>query len=133
MPTMEKNSATVTLDQARFIDNKAASGEYASNSKVIRNGLRALAARDRAVDTWPNEQIVPEYDRVMASDATLSSTSDIRTHLDSQVSAAAKGSPVCSTGALTQSKIAVFCSVCYRCKHVTAYCRSLARTFVGAA
>ena len=85
MPTMEKKSVTVTLDQAQFIDSKVASGEYASDSEVIRDGLRALAARDRAVDTWLREQIVPEYDRVMAGDATLSSPSDVRVRLGLRV------------------------------------------------
>ena len=85
MPTMEKKSVTVTLDQAQFIDSKVASGEYASDSEVIRDGLRALAARDRAVDTWLREQIVPEYDRVMAGGVALSSASDVRAHLGLQV------------------------------------------------
>ncbi|BBI92362.1 type II toxin-antitoxin system ParD family antitoxin [Serratia symbiotica] len=39
-----------------------ASGEYASESEVIREGIRALAARDRAVESWLREQVVPAYE-----------------------------------------------------------------------
>ena len=31
---------------------KLASGEYATESEVIRDGLRALLARDQAVEAW---------------------------------------------------------------------------------
>lgn len=39
---------------------KVASGEYATESEVIREGLRSLIARDRSIETWLREQIVPE-------------------------------------------------------------------------
>ena len=37
---------------AKTIRAKVASGEYASESEVIRDGLRALMARDRAMESW---------------------------------------------------------------------------------
>jgi len=37
------------------IKAKAAAGEYATESEVIRDGLRTLLARDRAMETWLRE------------------------------------------------------------------------------
>ena len=37
------------------------SAEYATESEVIRDGLRVLMARDRAVERWLREQVVPAY------------------------------------------------------------------------
>lgn len=34
-------------------------GEYATESEVIRDGLRTLMARDQAMETWLREQVVP--------------------------------------------------------------------------
>jgi len=59
----------VTLDQARFIDAKVESGDYASESEVIRDGLRALAERDRAVDRWLRETIGPRFDAAQSGGA----------------------------------------------------------------
>jgi len=38
---------------------KVRAGEYASESEVIHDGLRALLARDRAVESWLREQVGP--------------------------------------------------------------------------
>ena len=38
--------------------------DYASESEVIREGLRALAARDRALEAWLRDTVAPAYDRV---------------------------------------------------------------------
>ncbi|WP_199175788.1 ribbon-helix-helix domain-containing protein [Telmatospirillum siberiense] len=39
-----------------------AAGEYATESEVIRDGLRVLLARDRAVESWLKDQVGPAYD-----------------------------------------------------------------------
>jgi len=52
-------SITLPNAMADAVKAKVASGEYATESDVIREGLRALIARDRAVDTWLRDQVVP--------------------------------------------------------------------------
>jgi putative addiction module CopG family antidote len=37
---------------AELVKSKVASGDYANESEVIRNGLRVLMARDRAMENW---------------------------------------------------------------------------------
>jgi len=58
---------TVTLppEMAAMVKAKVASGEYASDSEVIRDGLRTLQARDAALEKWLREEVVQsckEYD-----------------------------------------------------------------------
>ena len=49
MRTTQQLSITLPNDMANAIRAKVALGEYASESEVIRDGMRALLARDRAV------------------------------------------------------------------------------------
>jgi len=43
---------TLPKDMADVVKAKVSAGEYASTSEVIHDGLRALMARDRALDAW---------------------------------------------------------------------------------
>jgi UDP-N-acetylglucosamine 2-epimerase len=47
--TTQQLSITLPNDMAEAVKNKVQVGEYATESEVIRDGLRALLARDRAV------------------------------------------------------------------------------------
>lgn len=55
-------SITLPLDMAEMVKAKVASGEYASESEVIRDGLKTLAARDAAVDRWLWDEVAQAYD-----------------------------------------------------------------------
>ena len=45
---------------------KVAAGEYATESEVIRDGLRALMARDRAVEDWLRGDLAAACDALKA-------------------------------------------------------------------
>ena len=62
MRTTQQMSITLTKELAEAVKRKVASGEYATESEVIRDGLRTLVARDRAMETWLREKVVPAYD-----------------------------------------------------------------------
>jgi putative addiction module CopG family antidote len=62
MRTTKQMSITLPNEMAKLVKSKVAGGEYASESEVVRDGLRALMARDRAVDSWLREQVAPAYD-----------------------------------------------------------------------
>jgi antitoxin ParD1/3/4 len=62
MPSTEKRTFSLPIEHAEFIDNKVASGAYASGSEVVRAGLRALQERDAAVERWLREDVAPVYD-----------------------------------------------------------------------
>lgn len=51
-------SITLPHEMAAMVRAKVASGEYASESEVIRDGLRILRARDAIVEKWLQGQIV---------------------------------------------------------------------------
>ena len=74
-------SVTLPHEMADMVRAKVASGEYASESEVIREGLRALGARDRAVDAWLRNQVAPAYDRLLADPATALSADEVRARL----------------------------------------------------
>lgn len=57
-------SITLPHELAKLIKDKVESGAYASESEVIRDGLRALQARDEAVEEWLRREVVPTFDRV---------------------------------------------------------------------
>ncbi|MBL8554624.1 MAG: type II toxin-antitoxin system ParD family antitoxin, partial [Phenylobacterium sp.] len=60
-----KRTFSLAEEQAEYIDAKVASGDYASASEVVRDGLRALRERDAAVERWLREEVAPEYDAMM--------------------------------------------------------------------
>jgi putative addiction module CopG family antidote len=55
-------SITLPHDMAAMVKAKVASGEYATESEVIRDGLRTLQARDKAVEAWLRDEVVKSYD-----------------------------------------------------------------------
>ncbi len=52
MRSTQQFSITLPNQMADVVKAKVATGEYATESEVIRDGLRALLARDRALESW---------------------------------------------------------------------------------
>ena len=59
MRSTQQFSITLPNEMADMVKAKVASGEYATESEVIRDGLRTLVARDKAVEAWLRDQVVP--------------------------------------------------------------------------
>ena len=55
-------SITLPHDMAAMVKAKVASGEYATESEVIRDGLRVLLARDAALESWLREAVAKSCD-----------------------------------------------------------------------
>ena len=81
MRTTQQLSITLPIEMADAIKAKVSSGEYATDSEVIRDGLRALLARDRAVDVWLRDQVAPAYDALQADPSRAVSARRIRGRL----------------------------------------------------
>lgn len=81
MRTTQQISVTLPLEMAARIKAKVASGEYASESEVVRDGLRALQARDRAVDEWLRRDVVQIYDAMKRDPARGRSADQVMTAL----------------------------------------------------
>ncbi|MBL8380656.1 MAG: type II toxin-antitoxin system ParD family antitoxin [Burkholderiales bacterium] len=62
MRSTQQFSITLPNDMADTVRAKVASGEYATESEVLRDGLRALLARDQAVESWLRGRVATAYD-----------------------------------------------------------------------
>ncbi|KND58562.1 KluA regulatory protein [Candidatus Burkholderia verschuerenii] len=81
MRTTQQMSITLPNEMADLVRAKVASGEYASESEVIRDGLRSLAARDRAVESWLMHQVLPAADALEADPRRGLSVEEVRAQL----------------------------------------------------
>lgn len=81
MRTTQQLSITLPLEMAEAVKAKVTTGEYATESEVIRDGLRVLLARDRMVETWLREQVAPAIDAIKADPSRSVSAADIRVRL----------------------------------------------------
>jgi len=64
--TTRQMSITLPVEMAESVRARVASGDYASESEVIREGLRALEARDEAVERWLRTEVVATYEEMKA-------------------------------------------------------------------
>jgi len=81
MRTTQQMSITLPNEMADAVRSKVRSGEYASESEVIRDGLRALMARDRAVEHWLHAQVGPAYDALKADPGRAVTADQLRARL----------------------------------------------------
>lgn len=81
MRTTQQMSITLPKDMADVVKTKVRSGEYASESEVIRDGLRALLTRDRAVESWLHNQVGPAYDALKADPGRALTADQVRARL----------------------------------------------------
>jgi antitoxin ParD1/3/4 len=77
----QQMSITLPNEMARIVREKVAAGEYASESEVIRDGLRSLMARDRAMEEWLRHQVAPAHDALRADPKRALSAGRIRASL----------------------------------------------------
>lgn len=78
MRTTKQLSITLTNEMAEMVRAKVDSGEYASESEVIRDGLRALQLHDRTVEAWLRKEVAPAYDAMKADPSRARSLAEVR-------------------------------------------------------
>lgn len=88
MRTTQQLSITLPNEMAEAVKSKVAAGEDATESEVIRDGLRALWARDRAVENWLVQQVGPAYDALKADRKRAVSIDDVKARLGREHEAA---------------------------------------------
>ncbi|MDD2759591.1 MAG: type II toxin-antitoxin system ParD family antitoxin [Methylomonas sp.] len=81
MRTTQQLSITLPNEMAAIVKSKVEAGEYATESEVIRDGIRALLARDRAVDNWLHDQVGPAYDALKADSSRAVSLDQVKARL----------------------------------------------------
>jgi len=81
MRTTQQFSITLPHEMAEMVRTRVESGEYASESEVIRDGLRALEKHDRALEAWLREDVASAYDAMRANPSRAVSAARVRASL----------------------------------------------------
>ena len=81
MRTTQQLSITLPNEMAEAVKAKVSAGEYATESEVIRDGLRALMAQDRAMQSWLRDQVGPAYDALKADPSRAVTARQVRARL----------------------------------------------------
>jgi antitoxin ParD1/3/4 len=81
MRTTQQMSITLPNEMAEFVRDKVARGDYASDSEVLRDALRVLRERDRAVEAWLREQVVPAAQALRDNPGRALSADQLRAEL----------------------------------------------------
>jgi antitoxin ParD1/3/4 len=81
MRSTQQFSVTLPTEMAQMVKAKVSSGEYASESEVVRDGLRALQSRDKALESWLLREVVPAYDAMKADPLRGRSVGEVKASL----------------------------------------------------
>lgn len=81
MQSTQQLSITLPNDVVGLVKAKVAAGEYASESEVIRAGLRALLAREQAMENWLQQEVAGAYDALQADPGRAVSIDKLRARL----------------------------------------------------
>lgn len=81
MRSTRQLSITLPNEMAEMVRAKVESGEYASESGVIRDGLRSLRARDLVFERWLREQVAPAHDALAGDPRRAIPVGDVKTDL----------------------------------------------------
>lgn len=81
MRTTQQFSVTLSHELADMVRSKVESGEYASESEVIREALRELQRHERALESWLREEVASAYDAMKSDPSRGVSASHIRARI----------------------------------------------------
>lgn len=81
MRSTQQFSITLPNEMADAVKAKVAGGEYATESEVIREGLRALIAHDRAIEHWLQTEVTAAYDELKADPSQALTVDQVRASL----------------------------------------------------
>ena len=70
MGMTEQFNITLPLEMAKLVRKKVESGDYATESDVIRESLEDLFFQEEAVEKWLREEVVP-IARAMEADPSM--------------------------------------------------------------
>ena len=93
MRSTQQFSITLPNEMAEAVRAKVAAGEYATESEVIRDGLRVLLARDRAVEDWLRKDVAAAYDKLKADPSRAVAVGAVKARLAAAHEKATKKAP----------------------------------------
>jgi putative addiction module CopG family antidote len=84
MRSTQSLSITLPTEMAEMVKSKVASGEYATESEVISEGLRTLLDHDAAIEKWLVEEVVPTLEEMEAHPERLLTPEEVARRLDAR-------------------------------------------------
>lgn len=81
MRSTQRLRITLPNDLAHALRAKVASGEFATESEVIRDALSLLFAQDRVVEIWLRERVAESYDALKADPSRGVGVATVKDHL----------------------------------------------------
>jgi putative addiction module CopG family antidote len=92
MRSTQQFSVTLSNELAEMVRSKVESGEYASESEVIREGLRSLQHQERAIENWLRDEVAATYDAMKADASGAVTVESVRARLKNAHKAAKRAS-----------------------------------------
>ena len=87
MRSTQPITVTLPAELAQMVKAKVASGEYATESDVIRYGLRTLAARDQAIEQWLRDEVLPTLEDLERNPIKAKPLAGVRERLHAHIDA----------------------------------------------
>lgn len=81
MRTTKQLSITLPNSMADALKERVASGAYANESEVIRDGLGALFSQEEAIERWLHTEVIASVERMRADPSRAIRSDDMRAHL----------------------------------------------------
>lgn len=78
MRSTRQLSITLPHEMAAAVRARVETGAYASESEVVREGLRALDAREKAEENWLRGPVADAFDRMEADPSRGRPLEDVR-------------------------------------------------------
>ena len=94
MRSTQQFSITLPNEMAEAARAKVAAGQYATESEVIRDGLRVLPARDEAVEDWLRKNVAAAYDALKVNRSRAVAVGVVKTRLAAAHTKASKKIPI---------------------------------------
>ncbi|MBY2942072.1 type II toxin-antitoxin system ParD family antitoxin [Rhizobium leguminosarum] len=85
MRSTQQMSITLPLEMAKRVKQRVSNGDYASESEVIREGLRALQERENAVEHWLRTEVTATYDAYKADPTKATPLDEVWKHLEARM------------------------------------------------
>lgn len=81
MRTTKQLSITLPNNMAEALKERVASGAYASESEVIRDGLRALFSQEEAIERWLRNEVAASVEAMRADPSRAIKSEDMRDYI----------------------------------------------------
>lgn len=65
-PVTHSIQVELSADLLEIVREKVRSGEYSSESDVVRDGLISILERDQDIEAWLTSEVAPTFDAYMA-------------------------------------------------------------------